>query len=482
MKELFKPLPKDKRKKILLLSDDIRMPSGVATMSREIVLKTAHHFNWFQLGAAIKHPDIGKTFDLSEDIGKKLNIDDCSIMVQPCNGYGDAVTVRQLINRERPDAIMIFTDPRYWIWLFEIEREIRSQIPIFWLNIWDEYPAPMYNKNYYDSVDLLMGISKQTANINRLVLGPQAKNKNIEFVPHGIDEELFYPIKSDHPSYDNFVKFKKDLFKGKEIDFVVFFNSRNIARKHPGDTIIAYNEFCKKMGPAISKRCALVMKTEISSEHGTDLKAVKDALTDPSYVNIFFNEERLTPEQMNMLYNVADVTVLMSSNEGWGLALTESMMTGTMTISNTTGGMQDQSRFEDENGEWIDFNAEFPSNHRGTYKKHGEWVLPVWPTNRALMGSPLTPYIFDDRANFEDVAARIKEAYELGSEERNRRGLKGREWAMSDEAMMTAQNMGNRIIESCDKAFKNFTPRSEFDIIDSNDYKKEKVTHKLTDY
>jgi glycosyltransferase involved in cell wall biosynthesis len=185
---------------------------------------------------------------------------------------------------------------------------------------------------------------------------------------------------------------------------------------------------------------------------------------------------------MNMLYNVADVTVLMSSNEGWGLALTESMMTGTMTISNTTGGMQDQSRFEDENGEWIDFDSDFPSNHRGTYTKHGEWVLPVYPTNRALMGSPLTPYIFDDRASAEDVAERLKEAFELGKEERNKRGLKGREWAMSDEAMMTAGNMGNRVIEVLDKGFNSFTPRSEFDIVDSNDYKYNKVTHKLTDY
>ena len=23
----------------------------------------------------------------------------------------------------------------------------------------------------------------------------------------------------------------------------------------------------------------------------------------------------------------------------------------------------------------------FPSNHNGTYKKHGEWALPVYPSN-----------------------------------------------------------------------------------------------------
>ena len=43
-------IPRDKRKKILLLSDDLRMHSGVATMSREIVIKNSHRFNWYQAG------------------------------------------------------------------------------------------------------------------------------------------------------------------------------------------------------------------------------------------------------------------------------------------------------------------------------------------------------------------------------------------------------------------------------------------------
>ena len=58
-------IPKDKRKKILLLSDDIRTHSGIGTMSREIVMNTCHHFNWLNLGGAVKHPENGKGFDIS---------------------------------------------------------------------------------------------------------------------------------------------------------------------------------------------------------------------------------------------------------------------------------------------------------------------------------------------------------------------------------------------------------------------------------
>ena len=63
MNKSFKHLPKDKRKKILLICDDIRVHSGVATVAKEIVLHTSHHFNWVQIAGAIKHPDQGKKLD-----------------------------------------------------------------------------------------------------------------------------------------------------------------------------------------------------------------------------------------------------------------------------------------------------------------------------------------------------------------------------------------------------------------------------------
>ncbi len=146
MKNKFRYLKQEDRKKILLLCDDIRMHSGIGTMGKEIVLGTAHHFNWVNLGGAINHPQKGQMLDLSEEVNKQTNIDDAYVKVIPNNGYGDAKIVRELIRMEKPDAILIFTDPRYWTWLFEMEREIKSKIPIVWLNIWDEYPAPMYNK------------------------------------------------------------------------------------------------------------------------------------------------------------------------------------------------------------------------------------------------------------------------------------------------------------------------------------------------
>ena len=71
------------------------------------------------------------------------------------------------------------------------------------------------------------------------------------------------------------------------------------------------------IGKEKAKKCALIMHTAVVDQNGTDLRAVKEALCDPDYVNVYFSSDRLTPEQMNLLYNVADVNVLMSSNEGF---------------------------------------------------------------------------------------------------------------------------------------------------------------------
>ena len=104
------------------------MHSGIATMSREFVIGTAHEYDWVQLGAAIKHPDEGKVFDISADVNKEAGIDHASVKIYACSGYGNPQILQQVMNAEQPDAILHFTDPRFWIWLYQIEHTIRQHI------------------------------------------------------------------------------------------------------------------------------------------------------------------------------------------------------------------------------------------------------------------------------------------------------------------------------------------------------------------
>jgi glycosyltransferase involved in cell wall biosynthesis len=463
-------IEQSKRKKILLMCDDIRMTSGISTMAREIVVGTAHHYNWVNVGGAINHPDQGKRLDINEDTNKYAGITDASVILYPMNGYGDPSFLKQMLAMEKPDAIMIFTDPRYWVWLFQMEHEIRKHIPIIYLNIWDDLPYPMYNKPFYESCDALLAISKQTENINRVVLGPElAAEKVIKYVPHGINDNIFFPITSDQPEYLALQDFKKKLYENKSYDFTVLYNARNIRRKSVSDLLLAWKIFIDELPEEKAVKCALVLHTQPIDENGTDLYAVKDMLFgyDTKY-KIIFDQNKYPSNVMNLLYNATDVTALVSSNEGWGLSLTEAMMCGKPIIATVTGGMQDQMRFEDENGEWIKFTEEFGSNHRGKYKKHGVWSYPVFPSNLSLVGSVPTPYIFDDRAEPFDIAEQIKHMYLAKTEVPDmfaRIGELAREWVTSDEAMMTAANMCKNVIEGIDETFTKWQPRHLFELI-----------------
>jgi glycosyltransferase involved in cell wall biosynthesis len=359
-----------------------------------------------------------------------------------------------------------------------MENEIRRKIPMVYLNIWDDLPAPLYNRPYYESCDALLAISKQTLNINKLVLGSKTQGKVLKYVPHGINSDLFYPVTSE-ADQKTLAEFRTKILKGRDSKFTIFFNSRNIRRKSLPDLFAAYKLFCDEIGKEKAKDCTLLLHTDAIDENGTNLLAVRDLLCDPEYMNITFTEGKFAPPDMKFLYNLADVTVLPSSNEGWGLSLTESLMCGKMIIANVTGGMQDQMRFEDEDGNWIDFDENFCSNHFGTYQKCGEWAVPVFPSNMSMVGSVPTPYIWDDRLDFRDLAKAIKQVYDLTPEERQQRGLKGREWAISDEAGMSGTAMGKNVIEGIEETLKVWKPRKNYEFIKAGKLPINKIPHKL---
>ena len=475
MNKSFKYLPQGERKKILLICDDIRVHSGVATVAREMVLNTAQHFNWVNVGGAIDHPEKGKRMDLSQDTNTNTGLTDSSIIVYPVSGYGDSNLIHQLIQKENPDAVMLVTDPRYFEWLFQIENQIRRKLPIIYLNIWDDLPTPLYNKAFYESCDALLAISKQTKFINESVLGDKAKNKVIEYVPHGLNHEIYKPIEDWN---EGLKSFKSRIFNNEEKDFVLFFNSRNIRRKQIPDTMLAFRYFLDKLPKEKADKCCFILHTEVISEHGTDLEAIRKVLFSNYPKSIYFSQQKLSSEDLNRLYNIADAQILLTSNEGWGLTLTEAILAGTPIIANVTGGMQDQMGFEDEDGNWFEPTPEIPSNHTGRYRKHGNWAFPVYPTNRSLQGSPRTPYIWDDRCKPEDAAEEIFKVYSLSREKRKEIGLQGRDWAVN-KVGLTGIGMGERVVNALDKLFDTWTPREKYELINATELEEDTINHEL---
>ena len=457
------------KKKILLLSDDLRMSSGVGTMSKEFVLGTLNHYDWVQVGGAIKHPDEGKIINMNDSIRNETGVEDASLTIYPISGYGSQELVRELLNREKPDAILHYTDPRFWGWLYDMEHEIRQNIPIFYYNIWDDWPAPQYNEFFYESCDLIMNISKQTvAIVNDVWKKHPPKDWQVTYLPHGINEKIFYPISKFDDEYKHVENMRKQLVDDN-IEFIVFYNNRNIRRKMPGDVIMAFKHFCDQLPKEEAKKCGLLMHTQPRDENGTDLPVVATTLA-PDY-KVYFSDRKLEPNQLNWLYNMCDVTINIASNEGFGLGTCESLMCGTPIIVNVTGGLQDQCgfRLNDKFVTYKDYD-EIKSFHDDRKWKDnsdltwGNWVKPVWPSNRALAGSLPTPYIFDDRCRWDDAGDAIKAWYDEGQDKREEFGLDGHEFVMGDESMQSTRWMSQNFIDHMDTAFDKWKPRKRYSI------------------
>lgn len=474
MKEGY--IKKEDRKTILFLADDLRLPSGIGTMTRELVVGNAHIYNFVHVGAGINHPDAGKVIDVSADVGKEVGVEDASVIIYPYNGYGDPDLVRMLLERHEIDAIVHFTDPRYWIWLYRMASEIRQRVPIFYYHIWDDLPAPHYNRPYYESCDLLMGISKQSVNISKLVLGKgnyvdldsnppkEMISKSLPktcYVPHGINHERFFPIDRQDEKVQ---LMRKQLFNGANPEFVLLYNNRNIRRKMTSDAILAFKLFYDSLPKINTPDVRFVLHTQPVDENGTDLNAVIDALCPDVADKIVFTNNRLSTADLNILYNCCDAVINIASNEGWGLSSTEALMTGRVLINNVTGGLQDQCRFEDEKGNWMEFNEDFATNHAGKYEKHGVWVKPVFPAAINLQGSIPTPYIFDDRCDIRDVANAIRYWWMMNEEDRVEAGLAGRKWAMSEEAGLTAEQMCKRFTKAIESTLDNWVAPKRFNL------------------
>jgi glycosyltransferase involved in cell wall biosynthesis len=405
-------------------------------------------------------------FDVSPDVQQETGITDASVKLIPWIGYGDRNILFSILQQERPDAIFHFTDPRYWTWLYALEHEIKTTygIPLIYYSIWDDLPYPMWNAPFYGSCDLVMGISKQSDNIHREVLKQNGfgvvdydENETVPehvklnevitgFVPHGLNHNIYKPLDASDPAY---IKMYDQIKRANGVDFVVFWNNRNIRRKQPGDLILAFKTFVDTLPKEQKSRVALLMHTQVVDANGTDLRAIWKTLAPDC--KVLFSEAKLSSQDLNAMYNVVDVTVNIGSNEGWGLSSTESILAGTPIINNVTGGLQDQCGFVDENDEWIRFDGEFATNHTGKYKLHGIWAKPVFPSNRSLQGSPQTPYIFDDRVRYEDVADAIAYWYTTPETLRKEMGGAGRKWALANG--LTADQMGRKMIEMIDYLF-----------------------------
>lgn len=393
--------------KILTLSDHPLVPSGVGTQTRYIcegLLRTGK-YSIRSIGGALKHEDYRpqRISEYGEDW-----------IIYPMDGYGNEDLIREFMDVEKPDAIWFMTDPRFYGWLFNMADEIRDRgIPLLYYHVWDNYPVPRYNKNFYDSCDYIGCISKLTLDIVK-----QLGHQDTEYIPHAVNVDIFKQF-----SKEEILKHREQALGPNKDKFVVFYNSRNARRKMTSDVPKVFKMLADKVG---QDKVFLFMHTDPHDQEGADLIEVSRMLGIRND-QLCFSNGRISPEQMAIFYNISDVTMNISNNEGFGLSCLESLSCGTPVIVNKTGGLQDQA-IDDE------------GNVFGAC---------IEPATRSLTGSQQIPYIFDDRCSDEDLVDALLKLYNMTSDERKELGRKARTWTERQFPM-------KRLVESWDNALTKY--------------------------
>ncbi len=379
-----------KKIKILTLSDHPLSPSGVGIQTKYIIeaLLQTGKFQVISLGGAIRHPDY--TPQKTEQYG-----DDWKIF--PVDGYGTEEIIRSVIRTERPDMLWFMTDPRFYGWLWNMSQEIRPLIPMVYYHVWDNFPAPKFNKRYYDSNDYICAISKVTADIVKEV----SPDVSLKYIPHAVDNQIFSPV-----SEEDKMEIRKEFLKPDRQETTVFFwNNRNARRKQSGTVLWWFKEWLDKVG---HDKATLIMHTDPKDQHGQDLVYIIDSLG-LSNGQVSLSTNKYPPEVLSKLYALSDCTINIADAEGFGLATLESLSTGVPILVTMTGGLQEQVT----DGE----------NFFG---------IGIEPASRAIIGSQLVPYIYEDRVSMEDFHASLTEMHEMSSEERSTLGLAGREHVLNN--------------------------------------------------
>lgn len=467
------------RKKILLCSDDILTTSGVAQMSKNIITGLASEYDWIQLAASQQKVD-HVVYDVSDIVNEAAGISNSNVKLYPVQGYGNKYILENILEFEKPDAIIIFTDPRFWDWLFKMENIIHQKynIPIIYYSIWDNLPYPVWNKSAYSSCDALIAINKQTHLIHQQVLKLEPKIKVVDltkesnyeiekdtillnYAPHGIDSKLFYPITEETEEYINFHEFKTQFLNHYEVKRVFFWTNRNITRKRPIDVMLGFKKFCDRINnsdrPETSDDFLLLMHTNPFDQNGSNLIEVAKNLC--KGCKIGFSAKKISTKEMNYYYNISDLTINIAENEGFGLSSAESMMAGVPVINTVTGGLQDQMDFDFEP------TIENPSNNIGITRSHGEWAFPIWPSAQIHNGSQTTPFIMADCVSSFQLADELYSIVtNIPQEELRELGLKGRQFLLSDKSKMSIDYMCTTIKDTVNLIIDKYKTRSRIEL------------------
>ena len=256
---------------------------------------------------------------------------------------------------------------------------------MIYYHVWDNFPAPKFNRRFYRSTDEVVCISKVTHQILQEV----APNVSSHYLPHAVNSNAFHKFK---PSDPRIKKLREQIYSHGDEDLansnkkIFFWNNRNARRKQPGTLIWWFKEWLDKVGH--DKAC-LLMHTDAEDPHGQPLPHIIEHLG-LHRGQVMLSTNKVSAEELGAFYNAADFTINISDAEGFGLGTLESLSCGTPIIVSMTGGLQEQVT---NGSEWFG------------------WGLQ--PSSKSVIGSLQVPYIYEDRISQSDFEKSMTKALKL---------------------------------------------------------------------
>jgi len=324
-----------KKLRFMLVSTHVQQFTGYSKVSHGILEQLAKNPNLELIHFGFqKHPQVPQGFrpyPAGVDV-----IDAVSLENPPQQGFGYASIVETIRNK-KPHVIMIYNDMAVVTrFLEEIRKSSIERTFKLWI-----YCDQVYDGQLQGMIDMLNRDADRVFAFTpfwKKQLKDQGVTRPLSILGHGFDSKIFFPISR---------KDARKSLKLPEDAFIIMSLNRNQPRKRLDIMIIAFVELVLKYP---TKPIVLLCICDKGEKGGWWLFEIyvrelkKRGVSVEQYGNrvmISSNDMVFKDEDINVLYNIADIGISTAEGEGWGLCTFEQMGVGIPQIVPDLGGYKE---------------------------------------------------------------------------------------------------------------------------------------------
>jgi glycosyltransferase involved in cell wall biosynthesis len=270
------------------------------------------------------------------DLPANVTLYDAFALEEPKkNGFG-IPQVTPFVLQERPDVVVVYNDMvvvsqvvQQLLRVPEAERSFKIVVYMdqVYLNQKKEYVQ--FTNAHADHVLLFTPYWEQ-------VIRGQGLTKPTGVLRHGINPQTYFPIPK---------KLARQFYGLRPDDFIVLNLNRNQPRKRWDTCLKAFAEVVSRHP---GKPIKLLIATAVTGAWNLlevyERELVKRGLTleqGMAHLILFDNPQKVSDEDTNILYNVADIGINTCDGEGFGLCQFEQAAVGVPQVVPRLGGFQD---------------------------------------------------------------------------------------------------------------------------------------------